>query len=573
MKIKYILYFFLLFVQISWTQQKANDATITIVNSHATYINYTINNVTAIREGLIEFNRSLNLHIEHSDRLYPELRFDEIAPEYRSYRWKKIRKTRQDLENITSELYQLEDKLSQRDKEAFGTFFKRYQTQLEKVLKNYDAIKAFSKTLPKKPSKTEIYDTYQLLEAFKIDYDQLLVINSDFPLVIQKIWGKQTLPSALQYSKDVIINAKNIIRAMRSKDIATLQKLKVEHARLMKHKLTGDELRILEKFGDFGYTDNGQTQERANIFRTARDYGRVVEAYTSGNESPYKFGQVKTIYSRQYYFDEQLTDTFNHFGLKMAKQYNDVLQRANRPVFLVVQEFPPFGVSYAEGFKKQPISVSSEGVSPLTPETPEVPIVVQPSQPNISNQENINTLEGALTNNLVLLLDVSASMRRNDNLVKLKKSINHLIDILRPEDQLTVLTYSGKVTKVLETSSNYDKEALKEIVNGLQSDGKTNANLALDTGYKISKANFIKKGNNRIIIASDGDFTVSRALKKYIEVNGGKGIHLSTLHYELPGAKIKSSLKNLSEKGRGTYSKISNESEAISALVQESKQH
>ena len=163
-------------------------------------------------------------------------------------------------------------------------------------------------------------------------------------------------------------------------------------------------------------------------------------------------------------------------------------------------------------------------------------------------------------------------MRRNENLTRLKNSINYLIDRLRPEDQLTVITYSGTIQKVLETSANYSKQDLKDLISNLKSNGKTNANAGLDMAYKSCRNTFIHGGNNRIILASDGDFRISDALKKYISEQAKKDIYLSTFHYFSPNSKVKNRLVELAKKGKGKYIVIRNEKDAITALIKESKQ-
>jgi Ca-activated chloride channel family protein len=171
-------------------------------------------------------------------------------------------------------------------------------------------------------------------------------------------------------------------------------------------------------------------------------------------------------------------------------------------------------------------------------------------------------LRGFASNNLVFLLDISASMSDSNKLPLLKTALRQLLDLMRPEDNITFITYSGKAKVVLEpTSAQYKKSILKAIEN-LQSGGVSDADEGIQLAYKTIQKNWIDAGNNRIILATDGAFNVKKSTKKLI-LKGSKekeNICLSVFYFsqkEYPHHK--ELLVELSENGRGKYSYIQKE--------------
>lgn len=110
--------------------------------------------------------------------------------------------------------------------------------------------------------------------------------------------------------------------------------------------------------------------------------------------------------------------------------------------------------------------------------------------------------------NLVFLLDVSGSMSSPNKLPLLKKSFNLLIDNLREDDRVAIVVYAGAAGLVLPSTSGADKNKILEALNNLNAGGSTAGGAGIKLAYKVAQDNFIKGGNNRIILATDGDFNI-----------------------------------------------------------------
>jgi uncharacterized protein YegL len=162
-------------------------------------------------------------------------------------------------------------------------------------------------------------------------------------------------------------------------------------------------------------------------------------------------------------------------------------------------------------------------------------------------------------NNAILIVDVSSSMNRNGKLELLKGSFAQLVDALRAEDKIGVITMASEAIVVQEPTGVTEKDSLKSRVNAMKAAGGTNAGAAMQLAYQLAAANYIEDGNNQIIIATDGVFyggSLSRQqMEKMIENANAKGIHLSTVGI---GADTKAMdfLKNLASKGGGSFVQI-----------------
>ncbi len=178
----------------------------------------------------------------------------------------------------------------------------------------------------------------------------------------------------------------------------------------------------------------------------------------------------------------------------------------------------------------------------------------------------------AAPNNLVFLIDVSGSMSSEDKLPLLKKGLYLLIDQLREEDKVSIVVYAGAAGMVLPPTSGMRKDKIKAVIEDLSSGGSTAGGEGIELAYMIAKTQFLENGNNRIILATDGDFNVGVSsegdLIRLIEEKREQGIFLSVLGFGT-GNLQDSKMEKLADRGNGNYNYIDNILEAKKVLVEE----
>ncbi len=174
--------------------------------------------------------------------------------------------------------------------------------------------------------------------------------------------------------------------------------------------------------------------------------------------------------------------------------------------------------------------------------------------------------------NLVFLLDVSGSMRAADKLPLLQSSLNLLVNQLRAEDKVAIVVYAGAAGTVLPATKGTDRQKIKEAINKLQAGGSTAGGAGIQLAYNIARENFVKEGNNRVILATDGDFNVgvssNDALVKLIEKERKSGVFLTVLGFG-EGNYQDDKMQELANKGNGNHAYIDNILEAKKVLVHE----
>ncbi|MGH2649480.1 MAG: vWA domain-containing protein, partial [Ginsengibacter sp.] len=174
--------------------------------------------------------------------------------------------------------------------------------------------------------------------------------------------------------------------------------------------------------------------------------------------------------------------------------------------------------------------------------------------------------------NLVFLVDVSGSMDEPNKLPLVQESLKLLTDRLRENDNVAIVVYAGNAGVVLPSTSGADKIKIKQAIDELEAGGSTAGGEGIKLAYKIAGQHLKPHGNNRIILATDGDFNVGVSsddeLVSLIEKERQGGIYLSVLGYGMGNYKD-NKMEQLADKGNGNHNYIDNLSEAKKVLVNE----
>lgn len=277
------------------------------------------------------------------------------------------------------------------------------------------------------------------------------------------------------------------------------------------------------------------------------------ESYNSFTENPF----IKTI-----------DETFSTFSIDV-----DTASYSNVRRFITNQELPPvdairteelinyFNYSYPEPTDNIPFSLSQE---------------MMPCPWNESSQLLLIGLQGkhlqpdeVPPSNLVFLLDVSGSMSDTNKLPLLKKSFNILTSNLKESDCISIVVYAGASGVVLDGVAGNDESLINEALESLEAGGSTAGAEGIAMAYELAEKHFIKDGNNRVILATDGDFNVGpnseSDLIRIIEKKREKGIFLSVLGLGMGNYKD-DKMESLADHGNGNYAYIDSLQEAKKVL-------
>lgn len=174
--------------------------------------------------------------------------------------------------------------------------------------------------------------------------------------------------------------------------------------------------------------------------------------------------------------------------------------------------------------------------------------------------------------NLVFLIDVSGSMKQQNKLPLLKSAFGLLVKELRPQDHVAVVVYAGAAGLVLKSTPGNRKAEIMHAVENLEAGGSTAGGEGLRLAYSEAEKNFIQNGNNRIILATDGDFNVGESsnggIERLVEEERKKNIFITVLGFGMGNIKD-DKMEIIADKGNGNYSYIDNLQEARRVLVRE----
>lgn len=223
-----------------------------------------------------------------------------------------------------------------------------------------------------------------------------------------------------------------------------------------------------------------------------------------------------------------------------------------------------FNYEYKNPIGKDPFSINTE--------VAKAPWNEQHLIAQIGLQGKKIDLDNLPASNIVFLLDVSGSMSAPNKLPLLKSAFKLLVNELRPQDKVSIVVYAGAAGLVLEPTDGNDKKKIMDALDQLQAGGSTAGGAGIELAYKVAKEQFVKGGNNRIVLATDGDFNVgassNASMERLIEEKRKEGVFLTVLGFGMGNYKD-SKMEILADKGNGNYAYIDNMKEAKKVLVNE----
>jgi Ca-activated chloride channel family protein len=223
-----------------------------------------------------------------------------------------------------------------------------------------------------------------------------------------------------------------------------------------------------------------------------------------------------------------------------------------------------FHYDYPQPVGNDPFSINTEiGECAWNPEHKLVMIGLQGKKIPVENLP---------ASNLVFLIDVSGSMMEPEKLPLVQRSLSMLVDQLREQDRVSLVVYAGNAGLVMPSTSGIEKKKIKDAIERLEAGGSTAGGAGIQLAYKVAEQHFVKGGNNRVILCTDGDFNVGPSsdsdLLNMIENEKKSGVFLTVLGFGMGNYKD-SKMEKLADKGNGNHAYIDNENEARKVLVNE----
>lgn len=356
---------------------------------------------------------------------------------------------------------------------------------------------------------------------------------------------------------------------------AILKSLKANNARMVRSNIGRLEVAINRAQSDMTANFNGLIVTDPNndprnyysyVTGVAEDLRSVSNDFVNLSDFPIQYKKHGKAY---YYYNYKHLQLYDRFGEGMIERYNLLVDAADIPLLKMVEEPVLFKVILPNKQRQDepdPVtpSVASTPTDDPPTDTVKTEVVTAPPAPIPPPK-----LQNAAPINFVFLLDVSSSMEAKEKLPLLKTSFKYLITQMRVQDRVAIVTYSGKARVALPSTSSVEKNRIMSAIDGLRSEGKTDALEGAVLAYRVAQKSFIENGNNRIIMASDGYFRIPEALPRLIsERFNEKGIRLSVFYFGQPEERAMDRLERLAGFGKGNFRYIREEN-ATTLLIEE----
>lgn len=317
---------------------------------------------------------------------------------------------------------------------------------------------------------------------------------------------------------------------------------------------------------------SGYAKYRRDSAKPTSTYAPAADMLQLETEQPYQqFNTEEYDAINENIFHDALKNPLSTFSIDVdAASYSNVRrfinngQRPPKDAVRIEEMVNYFDYTYAQPKNDDPFSVITEiSTAPWNAKHKLVHIGLQGKKISTDNLP---------PSNLVFLIDVSGSMEDPNKLPLLKTSFKMLVEQLRPQDHVAIVVYAGAAGLVLEPTPGSEKKTIIEALDRLQAGGSTAGGAGINLAYAVAKEHFKKNGNNRVILATDGDFNVGESsnasMERLIEEKRNDGIFLTVLGFGMGNYKD-SKMEILADKGNGNYAYIGNITESRKVLVNE----
>ncbi|MDH3710677.1 MAG: von Willebrand factor type A domain-containing protein [Cyclobacteriaceae bacterium] len=384
-------------------------------------------------------------------------------------------------------------------------------------------------------------------------------INGKYSLTVPSE-GVTLIFSTIGYvKKEIKVGKKRIIDVRLATDVAKLSEI----------VLSDEEAPEIEKRSLSGKVSGVRVRGNKRMNRTApandASYGQLYD------RQPQPFNTEEYAAIREIGFLEPTKQPLSTFSIDV-----DAASYSNMRRFLQQGQNPPkdavrieelvnyFSYDYKQPSAEHPFSVNTElSTAPWN----EGHYLL-----HIGLQGKKIPLDNLPASNLVFLIDVSGSMNSPNKLGLLKTAFKMLTKQLRAQDKVSIVVYAGAAGVVLSPTAGDRQQTIMDALEKLQAGGSTAGGAGIKLAYKLAEEQFVSNGNNRVILATDGDFNIGASsnaeMERLIEKEREKGVFLTVLGFGMGNYKD-SKMEILADKGNGNYAYIDNALEAKKVLVSE----
>ncbi len=376
--------------------------------------------------------------------------------------------------------------------------------------------------------------------------------------------GKETLIfSYVGYvSKEVKIGSKNVINVTLAGDSKQLSEVVADYEMKSIGNIRESHAPMMQGRAA------GITVQESRPYKRSQ-YDKVIPKLKEEKEENFNTEEYNSLVENN--FQEVKKDALTTFSIDVDRAaYSNIRRMLNggslppKGAIRIEEMVNYFDYEYPQPISNLPVTINTElSDSPWNKGLKLLQIGIQ--------AKKIST-ENLPASNLVFLLDVSGSMNSPEKLPLVKQALYLLIDQLRPQDKVAMVVYAGAAGIVLPSTAGSEKNKIKAALEKLEAGGSTAGGEGIKLAYKIAIENFVKGGNNRVILASDGDFNIGVSseaeLKSLVENKRESGVFLSILGFGMGNYKD-NKMESLADKGNGNYAYIDNLQEAQKVFVHE----
>jgi Ca-activated chloride channel family protein len=408
------------------------------------------------------------------------------------------------------------------------------------------------------------YDIYALQE--KLHWNLTAILNS-----YEREVKNEHYYRVLTQLKPLVEQSKRLLRAVRAKDVSAGLAADCVKMKDLLFKLRRSQVEIL-----WSIPEDERTIYRNYSLMLDRGEKLMNHTLTYLNE-PNKHYQDMLRAPYYYFYNYDMLDNYNRYGDGLAVLYNKMVKYSNEEC-LWADELPPV---FETVYPQHPAFDSLRRDSMPDPDwfLAQLEKMRQDSLRKIDSLNNLvkvdtpkvgePSLNGFATNNLIFLIDISSSMGEPNKLPLLKESLDQFLDLMRKEDNVTVIVYSQKVEMLLSPTSAAEKGKIMEVLQDLEEQSSSNADRGLEVAYLVAKESFIEDGNNRIILSTDGNFKLKRKTQRLIRKRAKQEIKLSVFYFsEQEFKSVQDNLQKISNWGQGSYHYITKDNAEEALLIE-----